>query len=95
MHGEFGRTLAAIVKAEKERSTPVRRRDVSRAPLPFFKEQVLALAEPEQGDCNELPLLVTADEDRIFALHLFEFARDDEGLIHIVEFGRSARRNAQ
>jgi hypothetical protein len=43
----------------------------------------------------EFSLLILADENGIFALHLLEFAGDDERLVHIVDFGRTGGNHPQ
>ena len=70
-------------------------RDVTRIPTSILNEQVLPIFQAKQCNGDEPAVLIFAEEDRIFALHLFEFGRDNERLVYIVQFGRRSERYTQ
>jgi len=98
MQGKLLTSLAQLLdfpQAEEKGTSRMRRGDVACVPFAALDEQILALIETKERNRNELAVLVLAQENRIFALNLLKLARDDERLIHIVQFGGSPMCDAQ
>src|SRR6476646_7800274 len=73
------------------------KRPIARVPPALLEEQILAILEPEQGQCREAATVeVAAEQDREFVLHAPEFARDGQaGHDLVAELGRGAGPDAQ
>ena len=96
--GVVGQNLSGrgLRLADQERADAVHGGNIGGVPAVAVEKQVFVPVETQNGDRFEAAVLRLAEEDRIMALDVLIFGREDQGLIDAVaERGAVARDQAQ